>query len=104
METESDDEEFFDAESSFDSDINSNMSGGGSSSEEDDEMLQRFIASAARARNSIEKLLLEEIDDDDDSEKGWGGSRPGRAKNKARDFAGAYQRLVQNYFSGPTSK
>jgi hypothetical protein len=81
------------------------MSGGGSSSsDEDDEMLQMFFASAARAQNSIELLLEEMNDDDDDSEEGWGGSRPGRAKNKARDFAGAYQRLVHNYFSGPASK
>jgi hypothetical protein len=36
----------------------------------------------------------------DDSGREWGtGSRPGKAKNKARDSKGAYQRLFKNYFS-----
>jgi hypothetical protein len=39
-------------------------------------------------------------DESNDSEREWGtGSRPGKAKNKARDFKGAYERLFKNYFS-----
>lgn len=34
----------------------------------------------------------------------WGGSRPGKAKNKDRKFAEAHQRLLENNFSGVNSK
>ena len=39
----------------------------------------------------------------DEEPKQWGGSMPGKAKNKNRDFAGAYTRLVADYFNGPDS-
>jgi hypothetical protein len=41
-----------------------------------------------------------EDDNSNDSGREWGtGSRPGIAKNKARDFQGTYQCLFKNYFS-----
>jgi hypothetical protein len=40
-----------------------------------------------------------EDDESDDSKREWGtGLRPGKVKNKARDFKGAYQRLFKKYF------
>jgi hypothetical protein len=33
----------------------------------------------------------------------WGGSRPGKAPNKNRDFMGAHAKLVEHYFSGEES-
>jgi hypothetical protein len=33
----------------------------------------------------------------------WGGSRPGKAPNKNRDFVGAHKTLVKHYFSGEGS-
>jgi len=38
-----------------------------------------------------------------EEERKWGGSLPGKAANKTRDFQGAYQRLVKQYFSGEDS-
>ena len=46
--------------------------------------------------------LLEDPSDDDEPKHG--GSRPGKAPNKARDFQAAYDRLTENYFSGENSK
>ena len=51
--------------------------------------------------------LVEEEEDDDDEEKEardgrWGG-RKGKTPNMRRDFEGAYETLVQQYFSGPSS-
>jgi len=40
----------------------------------------------------------------DDEEANWGGSRPGKAPNKDREFEVAYERLVKDYFSGEASK
>ena len=33
----------------------------------------------------------------------WGGSLPGKAPNKNRDFMGAHAKLVEHYFSGTES-
>ena len=33
----------------------------------------------------------------------WGGSRPGKAPNKNRDFVGAHKKLAEHYFSGEES-
>ena len=49
-------------------------------------------------------MLLDSSSEDEEEEKVWGGSRPGRAKNKNRDFLGAHQRFMTNYFSGNDSK
>ncbi len=47
--------------------------------------------------------LLSSSNEDEEEQKQWGGSRKGRAPNKERDFAGAYAKLVKDYFSGPNS-
>lgn len=53
----------------------------------------------------IEVVLLGALLDDssDEDESTWGGSRPGKSPNKERDFAGAYEQLTRDYFSGEES-
>jgi hypothetical protein len=65
--------------------------------------LQSVAATNQQMRELVGNLFLDSESSDDDS-IGWGGSVPGKAPNKNRDFLGAYQRLVQNYFSGTNSK
>ena len=33
----------------------------------------------------------------------WGGSSPGKAPNKSRDFSGAHKKVIEQYFSGEAS-
>jgi hypothetical protein len=40
---------------------------------------------------------------DDDVLGSWGGSQPGKAPNKQRDFEAAYQKLKRQYFNGTDS-
>jgi hypothetical protein len=50
--------------------------------------------------------LMEEnqLDDSDEEiEPKWGGSRPGKAPNKKRDFKGAYETVMKHYFNGDAS-
>jgi hypothetical protein len=49
-------------------------------------------------------LVDSSSEDEEEEKKVWGGSRPGEAKNKNRDFVGANQRVMANYFSGAESK
>jgi hypothetical protein len=60
--------------------------------DEDDNMFDMVIS-----------LLLTEGMLEEDIEKKWGGSRPGKAPNKDRDFQGAADRLIKHYFSGDSS-
>lgn len=51
-------------------------------------------------------LLLQELmesSEEEDEVGVWGGSKEGRAANKARDFAGACSQLVKDCFSGSES-
>lgn len=54
-------------------------------------------------------LLIQMIEEEDDellnanNNKKWGGSRPGKAPNKERDFDMAYNKLLKDYFSGDQS-
>jgi hypothetical protein len=99
-------EEFFDA-TSFEEQMNEEnaIEDNESSDDEDDEIINLYITSATMSQQTALSLYEEIDDDEDDSEAEWGvGSRPGRAQNKARDFVGAYKRLMQNYFNGPQSK
>jgi hypothetical protein len=50
---------------------------------------------------TVEEVL--ESSDEDEEETQWGGSRPGKAPNKMRDFERAYQRLLSQYFNGVES-
>jgi hypothetical protein len=43
------------------------------------------------------------MDDSTEEEGKWGGSLPGKSKNKARDFALAKETLIKQYFSGEAS-
>jgi hypothetical protein len=58
--------------------------------------LQSVAATNQQMRELVGNLFLDSESSDDDS-IGWGGSVPGKAPNKNRDFLGAYQRLVQNF-------
>jgi hypothetical protein len=81
------------------------MNSSGRDSDEDEEALKIFNASIENSRQSAELLLEAMMDEDDESGRVWGhGSQVGKAPNKARDFDGAYQRLITNYFSGAGSK
>jgi hypothetical protein len=98
MEEDHDDDEFFDVAASEEEQSFQEML---SDSSDDDEIIQLMLSSAASARQTVE-LMIDLLEDDESNESGreWGtGSKPGKAKNKARDFVGAYQRLFKNYFS-----
>lgn len=47
--------------------------------------------------------ILDMMDDDGDNESPWGGSPLGKSPNKKRDFVGAHQRIVEQYFKGEDS-
>jgi hypothetical protein len=81
-----------------------NVSSGSTNKEE--EMLRFIESSSNTMKNSIDMLSQYILDDsDEDSGRKWGeGSQFGKAQNKPRDFAGAYQRLKINYFNGTASK
>ena len=49
-------------------------------------------------------MLLESSTDDEEEPRQWGGSEPGRAPNKERDFHGAYEQVTRNYFNSRQSK
>jgi hypothetical protein len=92
-----DDDEFFDA-AAFEEELDEEMLAD-SSDEDEEELLQFMMSSAASAHHTVE-LMMDMMEDSDESEREWGtGSRPGKAKNKARDFKGVYERLFKNYFS-----
>jgi hypothetical protein len=81
------------------------MNSSGRDSDEDEEALRIFNASIENARQSAELFLEAMMDEDNESGRVWGkGSQVGKATNKARDFDGAYQHLITNYFSGAGSK
>ena len=54
-------------------------------------------------------ILIQMMEDEEDlslnnnNKQKWGGSRPGKAPNKERDFDMAYNKLVKDYFSGDES-
>lgn len=54
--------------------------------------------------DSIIEELASSSDEEEESAPKHGGSRYGRAKNKDRDYAGAYATVIRDYFSGPQSK
>jgi hypothetical protein len=64
---------------------------------------------AAAAASILDLLgIAASIEEDDEMSKAeetpaWGGSRPGKAPNKNRDFMGAQKKLVEHYFSGEES-
>jgi hypothetical protein len=92
-----DDDEFFDAAAFKEESVEEMLAD--SSDEDEEELLQFMLSSAASARHAV-VLMMDTLEDSDEFEREWGtGSRPGKAKNKARDFKGAYERMFKNYFS-----
>ena len=45
----------------------------------------------------------EEEEEEEEEQRKWGGSRPGKAPNKNRDFEKAHATVVKHYFSGTQS-
>jgi len=78
-----------------------------SSVEEEDErhrstrlMAINFIAES-QATGAM--LSVDSSSDSSDEQSSWGGSKKGRAANKARNFHQAKERLMRQYFSGVDS-
>jgi hypothetical protein len=75
----------------------------------DDEMDDTTEAAAAASFLDLMGIAASMEEDAEMSEEGeetpavWGGSRPGKAPNKNRDFMGAHAKLVEHYFSGEES-
>lgn len=102
MNNNDDEDEYFD--SSEEEEDNNNIS---MEEEDNTQEVLNFLDALANKTCQMAEIaagLLEESSNDDDDEPMWGGSRPGRSSNKKRDFVGAYNRLVSNYFSGLASK
>jgi len=71
----------------------------------EDELIAMAVALTAAAMEAIallDRFLLDE--QPVDRQRPWGGSPKGRAPNANRDFAGAYKRVMENYFSSDGSK
>lgn len=84
--------------------MNASGMSAGSSTEDEEEMLDFARSTTNFTMNSI-LFLRELLDNDEEEKRKFGeGSQPGKAANKPRDFDGALQRLVGNYFSGDQSK
>jgi Plant transposon protein len=70
------------------------------SSDEEDNVMMSHIATTQAVLASAMTIAMEP---ESSPEQQWGGSKKGKARNKERDFAAAYHRLVQQYFSGTES-
>jgi hypothetical protein len=71
-----------------------------------DEEEYRTILQNELDEDEIVERMIQELmssSDEEEEEGKWGGSREGRAPNKLRDFAGAYAKIVKDYFSGRES-
>jgi hypothetical protein len=73
-------------------------------------MVASLFAASIQEDDGIEASLLQTVaatlavlESNDKEEKQWGGSRPGKAPNKKRDFERAYKMRLEQYFSGPDS-
>ena len=66
---------------------------------DDDEM----IIQAALADDQLVEIIQAELSSSDEDARKLGGSLPGRALNKDRDFVGAFNNLQRDDFSGEQS-
>ena len=71
--------------------------------EDDDEGIRELLQAEEEADDALEVLMQDLLSSSDEEEASFGGSRVGKAPNKNRDFAGAYNKLVKDYFSGVES-
>ena len=57
-----------------------------------------------KEQDEILDMLVDELaSSSDEEEPRWGGSKPGKAQNKARNFFEAYSKLIKDYFNGSES-
>jgi len=70
---------------------------------EGDEAMHHFLEEEMEFDNNICQILYNDSSDEDCQQSEWGGSKKGKAPNKKRDFQGAYDKLVRQYFSGRDS-
>jgi hypothetical protein len=78
------------------------VSSGSSFSSTDEKKAIEAVMQSTEALCHAASLFLEERLFEEEQNK-VGGSKPGKAPNKDRDFAMAHDRLVQDYFSGENS-
>ena len=70
----------------------------------DNVAVQNFLQEEEEADAAVEAMLVElASSSDEEIEDSRGGSRPGKAPNKNRDFVGAFSKLVNDYFNGTES-
>lgn len=66
--------------------------------------LQQFLQEEMDLDEEASYVMFDSSSDEEmDVPKQWGGSRKGRAANKPRDFVGAYEKLMGDYFNGSDS-
>ena len=76
--------------------------------EEEEEEMDRVMEELAEEMEFDDAVFqfvkMEQEEDEDEMERRpWGGSRDGRSLNKDRDFQGAYEKVVRDYFNGRDS-
>lgn len=76
--------------------------------EEEEEEMDRVMEELAEEMDFDDAVFqfvkMEQEEDEDEMERRpWGGSRDGRSPNKDRDFQGAYEKVVRDYFNGRDS-
>ena len=70
---------------------------------EEDGTLQTLLAEEIATDDAMQVMLEEVLTSSDEEMAVGAASRKGRRPNKKRDFKGAYNRLMTNYFNGPDS-
>lgn len=73
------------------------------SGSEEDGTLQTLLAEEIATDDAMQVMLEEVLTSSDEEMAVGAASRKGRRPNKKRDFKGAYNRLMTNYFNGPDS-
>jgi hypothetical protein len=73
--------------------------------DEDDEHSKyiRAMSEAANVAAQASIMIFDDLQTDHEEERPLRGSRPGKSANKNRSFGVAYERLVEDYFSGTVS-
>ena len=74
-----------------------------SSSEDEDNYVRTMMETNLLMAQAAAAAAMVAADADDDHELEWGGSEKGKRRNKVRDFVGAHNCLVQQYFIGEPS-
>lgn len=71
--------------------------------EELEEEMERILEEMEFDDTIFQFVMLDQEDEDEIEKSSWGGSRNGRSTNKGRDFQGAYEKIIRDYFNGRDS-